>query len=62
MIICCEHNPCPSRPRWWLSRFSNRPWYCPQCSKLWVTRWHAAADSGFWAWHEAVPKAVHSDK
>lgn len=34
---CCEHNPCPERPRWFLGRFTTRPWRCPQCGYLWIT-------------------------
>ena len=37
MTICCEHNPCPGRPRWFLVRFTDRPWRCPQCGQFWVT-------------------------
>ena len=36
-VTCCEHNPCPDRPKWFLSRFVNRPWYCDQCGGVWVT-------------------------
>lgn len=38
MTICCEHNPCPDRPKWWLSRFTDKPWRCSQCGQWWVTK------------------------
>jgi hypothetical protein len=38
-LQCCEHNPCPDvyGPRWFLHRFTKRPWRCPHCGKLWHT-------------------------
>lgn len=37
-VRCCEHNPCPYRPRWFLFRFVDRPWRCTQCGRMWVTK------------------------
>lgn len=53
MTVCCEHNPCPGRPRWFLSRFEHRPWMCRQCGRLWVTeeRYLWGEPSG-WEWME----------
>ena len=56
-ITCCEHNPCPNRPRWWLSRFHTRPWRCPQCGTWWVSTWHQACDQGFWGWKKVTKAA-----
>lgn len=36
-IVCCPCNRCPNRPTRLLRRFRNRPWYCDQCGRLWVT-------------------------
>jgi hypothetical protein len=38
MTVCCEHNPCPGKPRWFLTRFTTRLWRCPQCGQCWCTR------------------------
>lgn len=39
MLHCCEHNPCPYvyGPKWFLRRFTDKPWRCPHCGKLWHT-------------------------
>lgn len=57
-VKCCEHNPCPQKPRWFKGRFQKRPWRCPQCSTWWVTYWTSAYDSGFWSWKRV---SHHSD-
>lgn len=50
MTVCCSHNRCPDRPRRFLRRFRNRPWYCNQCGRLWVTVGHGVQhpDGGMW--------------
>lgn len=49
-VHCCEHNPCPDRPTWWLSRFRERPWRCPQCGDWWITVYVAGYEGGSWNW------------
>lgn len=36
MIVCCEHNQCPDRPRFLTRRYRTRPWVCPQCGRWWT--------------------------
>lgn len=48
--ICCEHNECPDRPRWFRSRFLVRPWRCPQCGQWWYIRLHTTYDGSTWEW------------
>lgn len=55
--VCCEHQRCPDRPRWFLRRFRTRPWYCPQCGRLWVTQAVSAYDSSFWCWKDLTEPA-----
>lgn len=37
-MICCEHYPCQGRPKWFLIRFTERPWRCPICGQMWITK------------------------
>ena len=60
MTVCCEHNRCPQRPRWFLGRVLTRPWRCPECGRLWITkpvyRW---MDFDGYRWHDiGVAKEV----
>lgn len=52
MTVCCEHNRCPDRPRRWLGRFRNRPWFCDQCGRLWVTVPKGGWDFQWWEWKD----------
>ena len=50
-MTCCEHNPCPGRPKWFLRRFESRPYRCPQCDQCWVTTYHYDGWGISWQWH-----------
>lgn len=54
MTVCCEHNRCPDRPRRWLRRFQNRPWFCDQCGRLWGTMPREGGEEGdsWWEWRD----------
>lgn len=63
MIICCPHNPCPDRPRWFLGRFTHRPWRCAQCGRLWVTKLvYSWMDPDGYEWHDITPTEAMAQK
>lgn len=47
---CCEHNPCPERPKYWLSRFVSHPYRCPQCGQYWAATNHYDGWTSEWRW------------
>lgn len=53
-IVCCPCNRCPDRPTRWLRRFRNRPWYCPQCGRLWVTVRYDSWGHLWWEWKQVT--------
>lgn len=62
MTVCCEHNPCPGRPRWFLGRFTTRPWRCPQCGQFWITRLRTLwGDPDHCDWVRVTPKPTGKD-
>jgi len=61
VTVCCKHNRCPDRPRRWLRRFVSRPWYCPQCGRLWITRRVEAWDSYCYEWRLLMPTPMHEE-
>ena len=44
-VKCCEHNPCPNRPKLDLGSYRDRPWRCGQCGSWWVRHWQKG-----WEW------------
>ena len=63
-VKCCEHNPCPDRPTWWLRRYQTRPWMCTQCGQWWITKARWAWDGYVYDWKkvEVNKKAETNDK
>ena len=45
-VKCCEHNPCPSRPKLDLGNYRDRPWRCRQCGTWWIRKF----GQGGWGW------------
>lgn len=53
-VVCCEHNPCPDRPRFFLFKFRNRPWRCDQCGSMWVTASMSSEGGTAWWWEKVA--------
>lgn len=62
MTICCEHNPCPDRPRWFLGKYQTQPWRCPQCGQFWCTKpKYLWMDFDGYEWFRVIPKPIEQE-